>query len=114
MTKFFLKCFLITTVLFLGILVGIQMASNNIVKMTGDERYSTATIIKPNEVASTEVVEEIEKLTSHDLEEKQEKLEQIETFNLFSQMGDKLSDALNKLFSNLLSKITNTVANVLT
>ncbi len=113
-TKFFLKCFFITTVLFLGILVGIQMASNNIVKMTGDESYSTATIIKNNDVETSEVINEDDKITSHDLQEKQQQLEQIETFNLFSQMGVKLSDALDHLFSNILTKITNSVASVLT
>ncbi|OIJ16315.1 hypothetical protein BKP35_04085 [Anaerobacillus arseniciselenatis] len=113
-TKFFLKCFFITTILFLGILVGIQMASNNIVKMTGDESYSTATIIKNNDVTTSEVINEDDKITSHDLQEKQQQLEQIETFNLFSQMGVKLSDALDHLFSNILTKITNSVASVLT
>lgn len=119
MTKFLLKCFFTTTVLFLGVLIGIQVASNSMVKMTGDSQYSTVNIV-PNEISFqgqsvyTEASKDNEELTSHDLESKQAKLEQIETFNLFSQMGAKLSDGLNIVFSKMLSKITTTIGNVLT
>lgn len=118
MTKFFLKCFIITTVLFLGVLIGIQIASNNIAQMTGDSRYSLSNMLqqegKTNVAHTNQENDDKEQLTSHNLEEKQKKLEQIETFNLFSQMGSKLSEALNKIFSNLLSKITATIGSVLT
>ncbi|UTW69951.1 DUF3679 domain-containing protein [Anaerobacillus sp. HL2] len=50
MTKFLLKCFFVTTVLFLGVLVGIQIASNNMVKMTGDSSYSTASLINNKKI----------------------------------------------------------------
>lgn len=118
MTKFLLKCFFTTTVLFLGVLIGIQVASNSMVKMTGESQYSTANLAKTEETVQgqsvyTKLPEEKE-LTSHDLEGKQAKLEQIETFNLFSQMGAKLSDGLNIVFSKMLSKITTTIANALT
>lgn len=119
MTKFLLNCFFITTVLFFGVLVGIQIASNNLVNMTNDSSYSTANLVKPSlgvefKSVNKETLENPEKLTSHDLEGKQEKLEQIETFNLFSQVGMKLSDVLNMLFSSLLAKLTTTIGNALT
>lgn len=114
MTKFLLKCFFITTVLFLGVLLGIQIASNNMVKMTGDSSYSTANVIKKEKSIYAGEIEQIEeKLTSHDLEKKQQKLEKIETFNLFSQIGMKLSDLLNKVFSNLLTQLTASLGKVL-
>lgn len=118
MTKFLLKCFFTTTVLFLGVLIGIQVASNSMVKMTGDNHFSTANLVKLDEntkdqSVSSEATEELT-LTSHDLEGKQARLEQIETFNLFSQMGAKLSDGLNLVFSKLLSKITTSIGNILT
>lgn len=112
MTQFLLKCFFITTVLFSGVLIGIQVASNNMVNMTGDESFSTAQLTKSEENVYTEIIQE-NKISSHDLEAKQKKLEQIESFNLFSQMGVMLSEVLDQLFSNILSKITNTVANIL-
>ncbi|OIJ22114.1 hypothetical protein BKP45_05420 [Anaerobacillus alkalidiazotrophicus] len=117
MTKFLLKCFFITTVLFGGVLVGIQIASNNMIQMTGDSKYSTTNIIKKSDSNETPTVYTdltTEKVTSHDLESKQEKLEQIQTFNLFSQMGVRLSDILNKLFSSILSQLTAAIGNVLT
>ncbi|WNF37702.1 DUF3679 domain-containing protein [Bacillaceae bacterium IKA-2] len=118
MTKFLLKCFFITTVLFLGVLVGIQIASNNLVNMTNDSSYSTSKLVEPSigvELKSVNIdnLESNSKLTSHDLKGKQEKLEQIETFNLFSQVGMKLSDALDKLFSGLFEKLTSTIGNAL-
>lgn len=119
MTKFLLKCLFITAVLFFGVLVGIQIASNNLVKMTNDSSYSTDKLIEPSRGVEMKSVnkaplENSDKLTSHDLKGKQEKLEQIETFNLFSQMGVKLSDSLDKLFSSLLTKLTTTIGNALT
>lgn len=85
--------------------------------MTNDSRYSTTNVIErgiETKSVNSETLEEKGKLTSHDLEGKQEKLEQIETFNLFSQIGVQLSDVLNKLFSSLLAKLTTTIGNVLT
>lgn len=119
MTKFLLKCLFITTVLFFGVLVGIQIASNNLVNMTNDSSYSTANLVEPSrgvelKSMNKESTENTEKLTSHDLKGKQEKLEQIETFNLFSQVGMKFSDALDKLFSSLLTKLTTAIGNTLT
>jgi hypothetical protein len=118
-TKFLLKCFFTTTVLFLGVLIGIQVASNSMVKMTGDSQFSTVNMTKSDETVvaqsvSTDTDNDPKQLTSHDLAGKQAKLEQIETFNLFSQMGAKLSDGLSIVFSKLLSKITSTIGNVLT
>lgn len=113
-----LKCFFTTTVLFLGVLIGIQVASNSMVKMTGDQHYSTETIVKMDQGIQAHSVstpiEMKEQLTSHDLEAKQAKLEKIETFNLFSQVGTQLSDGLNVLFSKLLTKITVTIGDILT
>lgn len=119
MTKFLLKCFFITTILFFGVLVGIQIASNNLVNMTNDSSYSTANLVEPSQGVELKSVnkenpEIYNDLTSHDLKGKQEKLEQIETFNLFSQVGMKLSDALDKVFSSLLTKLTTTIGNAMT
>ncbi len=118
MTKFMLKCFFTTTVLFLGVLIGIQVASNSMVKMTGDQHYSTETVVKKDQGVQAHSVssakETTEELTSHDLEGKQAKLEKIETFNLFSQVGALLSDGLNVVFSKLLTKITATIGDILT
>ena len=117
MTKFLLKCFFTTTILFLGVLIGIQVASNSLVKMTGDQHYSTETITKKVDGIKAQSVSpeaNENKITSHDLEKKQEKLEKIETFNLFSQMGAKLSDGLAFVFSKMISKITTTIGDILT
>ncbi|MCT8139663.1 DUF3679 domain-containing protein [Anaerobacillus sp. CMMVII] len=117
MSKFLLKCFFTTTILFLGVLIGIQVASNSMVKMTGDSQFALTKPVEKIEVQSVHtetVTSNPRELTSHDLKGKQAKLEQIETFNLFSQMGAKLSDGLNVVFSNLLSKLTSTIGNILT
>ncbi len=118
MTKFLLKCFFIITVLFSGVLIGIQVASNSMVKMTGDNQYSTANISFLTETSNGASIlpvetKETEKITSHDLESKQAKLEEIESFNLFSQIGVSLSDGLNVLFSKMLAKITVTIGDLL-
>lgn len=88
------------------------MSSNNLVEMTGNEDYSIATLFNDEEVASNER-DTSNYLTSHDLDAKQEKLEQIETFNLFSQLGLQLSELLNKVFSSILDKITGLVESAL-
>jgi hypothetical protein len=112
MSKFLLKFFFITTVLFFGVILGIQLASNNIVEMTGDSSYSTEKLIKIDAPVYTPKTIDKE-LTSHDLETKQQKLEQIESFNLFSQMGVKLSELLNLVFSNVLGKMTTTLGDIM-
>lgn len=117
MTKFLLKCFFTTTILFLGVLIGIQVASNSMVKMTGDYIYSMETMLKPDkniEAHSVPLQSNQDKVTSHELEEKQAKLQKIESFNLFSQMGSKLSDGLAVVFSKILGKITTTIGDILT
>ena len=98
-------------VLFLGIIVGIQIASNNLVQMTGDERFSTSSLIasKQDETEVGGYQEAETKLTSHDLHAKQQKLEEIETFNFFSQLGIQLSEILNKLFSLLFDKVSSAI-----
>ncbi|WP_417899529.1 DUF3679 domain-containing protein [Bacillus haimaensis] len=103
MKRFLFMSGLITIVLFLGVLLGMQQANEGMRKMKGYD--------DPSDGKAFHVVETTEgyngtflgnEITSQDIKEKQEKLEGIKAFNFFSSMGKKLADGVSSLMSGLL------------
>jgi len=105
MIKFFIKCFLLVTILFFGVLLGMQEANRGLLQMKGfdDNTYGEAFQIKKNDSGEVEAAVLGEELTVHDIEEKQKKLEKMKAFHFFSGLGDKLADLLAAMFQNLVS-----------
>lgn len=114
MVKFMMKCFLIVTVLLLGVLIGMQQANEGMKKMRGfnDPSLQGAFHISDN---NGEVEASVlgRKVTSHDLEEKQKQLENVESFNFFSSIGEKLGNGISAIFEKIMIAIGNGIGNLL-
>ncbi|MGO4887246.1 DUF3679 domain-containing protein [Anaerobacillus sp. MEB173] len=129
MVKFLMKCFMLTTILLFGVLLGIYQANNGFMQMQGhiaetvvakESRSSQSMNVQEknqNEKKANEIKpkakKEVEKVTSHDLQAKQKQLEEIQAFNFFSQLGFQISELFSKGFSTLLTQFTSVVDKVL-
>ena len=96
MAKFFLKCFLLVIVLLFGVILGMQQANNGMQAMQGSDESMKEVFEWSKDNGKVEVFGK--EWTNHDLEEKQRKLEEIEAFNIFSEIGAAISDGLKRLF----------------
>ncbi|HZG71013.1 MAG TPA: DUF3679 domain-containing protein [Chondromyces sp.] len=102
MKKFVLKCFLLVSLLFMGVLFGMQKANEGMKEMKG---YHQEALEHPVQVEQTD--EELEasflgqQVSSQDLEEKKEKLQEIKAFNLFSSLGRNMAEGLSKLVGSI-------------
>jgi hypothetical protein len=105
MIRFFMKCFLFTTVLLIGVILGMQLANDGMKKMKGydDPRFAGAFLISQTDKGEVEASVLGEKVTN--LEEKQKKLEEMEAFNLLSSIGKKLAQGMQSLFQQLFQGI---------
>ncbi|MEH7236085.1 YqxA family protein [Bacillus sp. JJ1562] len=114
MVKFIMKCFLIVTVLLLGVLIGMQQANEGMKNMRGynDPSLQGAFHISDD---NGEVEASVlgRRVTSHDLEQKQKQLEDVEAFNLFSSIGEKLGNGISTLFEKIMIAIGNGIGSVL-
>ena len=83
-----------------------QKANTGLVNMRGydDPHLDRAvSIVKENGEVSASIMGE--KVDSHDLEEKKKRLQELKAFNLFSDMGKKISDGTRDLFEKALQYI---------
>ncbi|MDN4525453.1 DUF3679 domain-containing protein [Fictibacillus fluitans] len=105
MTKFMMKCLLITAVLFFGVLLGMQQASNGMGALKGNKENG-----EPIAIESGKGVKEAEVLGTpvgvQDLKTKQKQLEETKAFNFFSSLGGKVSGLVSYLFQGILSLIS--------
>jgi hypothetical protein len=93
--RILVKCLLLTIVLFFGVLLGMQEANNGLKKMRGENASFPNALTLSSENQEAEVLGQT--ITADDLKEKQQKLEEIEAFNFFSTLGQKLSEVLAAL-----------------
>lgn len=105
--KFFLRFLLLASLMFIAVLFGMQQANEGINKMKGyeSEQFLGAVHIGEDEAGNREVSLLGEEMDSHDLEKKKEKLEEIKAFNLFSEIGKKLADAVTSIMGKLIDLI---------
>lgn len=107
MKMFLLKSFVLASLMFLSVLFGMQQANIGIQKMKGydDPEFKSALHIKSTEEGDLHASVLGVDVTSHDLEKKKQKLEELKAYNLFSDIGKKVSNGissgLNKLFSTI-------------
>ncbi|MFC4320841.1 YqxA family protein [Litchfieldia salsa] len=108
MAKFTMKCFFIASVLLIGVLIGMQQANEGMKKMKGYEDPSLQSAFQISSETSGEVEASVlgNKVTSHDLDEKQKQLEEVEAFNFFSMMGRKLGEGVSAVFEVILTEVS--------
>ena len=84
-------------------MLGMQKANTGLVNMRGYDHPhldSAVSIVKENGEVSASIMGE--KVDSHDLEEKKKRLQELKAFNLFSDMGKKISDGTRDIFEKAL------------
>ncbi|WP_347549529.1 DUF3679 domain-containing protein [Pseudalkalibacillus hwajinpoensis] len=101
MASFFLKCFLLVSLLLFGVLLGMEQASKNMNHMQGREEAGAFQL----KSASTGVEAEIlgTSLTREDLKHKQDTLENANEFNVLGDLGAALSRWLSSFIQAVLS-----------
>ncbi|HET7580876.1 MAG TPA: DUF3679 domain-containing protein [Bacillales bacterium] len=86
MARFTIKCFLLASLFFFGVILGMQKANEGIHDVKGLDHMPK--IEQPSDNAPANV----------GIAAKREKLEDIQTFNIFSAAGDVASGAVTGLF----------------
>jgi hypothetical protein len=95
MVKFMIQ-FLLTLVIFLfGVLLGMQQANEGMMKMKG---YKDPAFQEVFHISKEETV-----FFGQSIEEKKEQLQRIETLNVFSEMGKKLSSFVHAVVQKMVS-----------
>ncbi|WP_078545534.1 YqxA family protein [Litchfieldia alkalitelluris] len=108
MVRFMMKCSFIAIVLLVGVLIGMQQANEGMKKMRGYDDPSlqgafTVTNTNPGEIEASVLGQ---KVTSHDIDEKQKQLEEVEAFNFFSMVGRKLGDTVSAVFEMIMVELS--------
>ena len=103
MLRFWLKCFVIVLIFFVGVVFGLQKANSGLVNMRGyqDPQLGTAVSIENEEgLVNANILGE--DLGSHDLEEKKKKLEELKAFNAFSSIGKKITAGIQESVTKII------------
>ncbi|MBY6035424.1 YqxA family protein [Fictibacillus nanhaiensis] len=100
MTKFMLKCLGLIALLLFGILFGIQKANFEMNELKGSNHTSIVESLNQN---VTEKEDGESQLSSHDLKAKQDTLKKIDSFNVFSALGQNLTSWISSAFSVMIS-----------
>lgn len=108
MKMFMLKVILLTSVVFISVLAGMQVANNGMDKMRGyeDPDFKSAFTIKENSDGNVETAILGNNVSSHDLEQKRQALEEMKAFNFFSSVGKKLANGMTEMVEKSLELMT--------
>ncbi|ANB60162.1 YqxA family protein [Anoxybacteroides amylolyticum] len=103
--KFTIQFFAAVGILFFGVLLGMQQAKEGLLKMKGyhDPSFQSVVAVKKNQEGAVEATVMGNKVTAETVDEKAKKLEQWKMFNLFSELGKQLAEAVHTAAAKLLS-----------
>ncbi|MDM5315826.1 DUF3679 domain-containing protein [Fictibacillus sp. b24] len=101
MAKFMLKCFGLVIILLFGVLFGIQKAHFEMDELKTPSLKSIKSLSSTSQNQSKTT--EAETVTSHDIKTKQETLNKIDSFNVFSALGQNLTSWISSAFSVMIS-----------
>lgn len=106
MKTFFLKFFLLVSLMFICVLLGMQMANDGINSLKGykDTNFKEALTLNENEEGKMEINVMGNEINSHNIELKKEKLEELKAYNFFSSLGKKFADGLSALSEKTIQK----------
>ncbi len=111
MVAFFLKCFLLISLLLFGVLLGMEQASKNMNTMQGSDETGAFQLTKASEGVEAEILGT--SITNEDIEEKQKILENANEFNVLGDLGTKISGVISSMIQTLLTFILTLVTEVL-
>jgi hypothetical protein len=105
MVRFTIRCFALAVLLFFGVLLGMQQANEGLLKMKGydDPSFQTVLDVEKARDGKLEAMVMGNKVTVENIEEKQKKLEKMKMFNLFSELGKRLAEAVRTFTRDLLA-----------
>ncbi|WP_273850853.1 DUF3679 domain-containing protein [Guptibacillus spartinae] len=110
MATFFLKTFLLVSLLLFGVLLGMEQASKNMNSMQASESTGAFQINTSNgveaEILGTSV-------TPHDLQSKQKTIEHANEFNVLGQLGSILSKWVSSLIQAILAFVFTVITTLL-
>jgi hypothetical protein len=108
MKIFLLKSLFIVSLMFLSVLFGMQQANFGIQKMKGydDPKFKSALIVEASDEGEIQASVLGVDVTSHDLEQKKQKLEEIKAYNLFSDMGKKISNGISAGLNQIIEGLS--------
>lgn len=107
MKLFIVKSVVIVSLMFLSVLFGMQQANIGIQKMKGyeDPKFKSALSIQTTEEGNLKASVLGVDVSSHDLESKKQKLEEMNAYNLFSDLGKKVSSGISNGVKNLIESV---------
>jgi hypothetical protein len=99
MKRFMLKSILLVSILFVGVLIGMQKANDGIRDMKGynDEGFGTPLAISEDETGNIEASLLGQEVGSASISEKKQKLEEMKSFNFFSEIGKSVAGIMKGL-----------------
>ena len=108
MVKFILKVSTLLFLLFFGVILGMQLANQNMKKMQGyddPKMYEALTIDKQEdgEINATVLGRQV---STTDLEEKKEEMEEWKAFNMLSSVGKGISETCTNIFKGMAGIIS--------
>ncbi|MBM7701462.1 YqxA family protein [Metabacillus iocasae] len=109
--KFMMQCFLLTTILLFGVLLGMQTAQQGLVKMKGYEDQSLSSAFTVSKTKEGEIEASVlgaKRIV--DLQEKQKVLEERKVFNLFSSIGKQLATTVQSTIEKAVEALHNVLS----
>jgi hypothetical protein len=105
MKIFFLKSIFLVALMFFSVLFGMQQANIGIQKMKGyeDPEFKSALSIQSSDEGKLEASVLGVDVSSHDLATKKRKLEELKAYNLFSDLGKKLTYVISSGLKGIMS-----------
>jgi hypothetical protein len=99
MKRFMLKSILLVSILFIGVLIGMQKANDGIRDMKGydDEGFGTPITISEDGTGNIEASLLGQEMGSTSITEKKKKLEEMKSFNFFSEIGKSVAGIIKGL-----------------
>ncbi len=103
-----LKSLTLVSILFIGVLLGMQYASNGILEMKGlkESSFQTPVQIQQNESGNIEASILGNEIKKETIAEKKEKLEEMKAFNFFSSIGKNLANFVSTSTKSLVEWIS--------
>lgn len=97
--RFFGRLSLMLLLLFFGVLYGIQLSNEGIRDVKGSDQSFNVPFSISDDHTEADVLGET--VTTHTLEKKQQALQEIGAFNVFSSIGEQLSNMVTRLFRSI-------------
>lgn len=111
MKLFMLKSLFLASIMFICVLFGMQQANEGIHKMKGydDPNLGNAFTLTEGEEGKLQASFLGKDVTSHDLEKKKQELEKMNSYNIFSSSGKKITEGISTATDKTIKFITDTL-----